>query len=176
MSGADEERDLADRTGAAPSRAPVELITRQLLARLAARAAHLARGRTNYNFHGYRDGYQRLLNVIQPGSYIQPHRHGDPQKSESFVVLQGEIAFFQFDAQGRVLMAQRLGPRREAVAVDLAPGVWHCFLALERDTAVFEGKNGPYDPSGDKEFAGWAPPEGDPAAAAYMAGLLARIE
>jgi cupin fold WbuC family metalloprotein len=176
MSGAAEERDLESRAGAAPSRAPVELVTRQLLARLAARAALLPRGRTNYNFRGYRDGYQRLLNVIQPGSYIQPHRHSDPEKSESFIVVQGEIAFFQFDAQGRVLMARRLGPRCDALAVDLAPGVWHCFLALERDTAVFEGKNGPYDPSGDKEFAGWAPPEGDPAAAAYMAALRARVE
>jgi hypothetical protein len=33
--------------------------------------------------------------------------------------------------------------------------------------AVFEGKNGLYDPATDKEFPARAPPEGDPAVASY---------
>ncbi|MBM3316774.1 MAG: WbuC family cupin fold metalloprotein [Candidatus Eisenbacteria bacterium] len=148
-------------------------VTRELLARLCERAARLPRGRTNHDFHDAGDGYQRLLNAAQPGSYIRPHRHRDPGKSESFVVLQGEIAFFRFDDDGGVLEARRLGPSRPALAVDLAPGVWHCFLALAPDTVVFEGKNGPYDPATDKEFPAWAPAEGDASAAAYMETLLA---
>ena len=152
-------------------RTPVEYITRDLLQRLCARAASAARARTNHNFHELDDTYQRMLNVVQPGSYVRPHRHHDPPKSESFIVLQGEIGFLRFTADGTVTEARRLGPAREAAGVDLQPDVWHAFLALAPDTVVFEGKNGPYDPATDKEFAPWAPEEGAAEAAAYLSKL-----
>jgi len=158
------------------ARNPVEFIELDALQALSARAAKQPRGRINRNYHAYPDGYQRLLNAVEPGSYIQPHRHRDPPKAESFVVLTGEIAFFAFDDGGGVSHARRLGPRLPARGVDLAPGVWHCFFALAPGTVVFEGKNGPYDPATDKEFAPWAPAEGDPAATAYMAQLLTRFD
>ncbi len=159
-------------TSDASGRQPVEYVTRALMTRLCRTARDAPRQRTNFNFHDLADGYQRMLNVVQPGSYIRPHRHCDPDKSESFTVLSGEIAFFSFDDEGRPRDARRIGPRQEALAVDLRPGVWHCFLALDPDTVVFEGKNGPYDPATDKAFAPWAPAEGDPAAEAYQAALL----
>ncbi len=156
-------------------RRPIEYVTRALLTELAARARQAPRGRTNHNFHQPHDGYQRLLNAVQPDSYIRPHRHRDPAKAESFVVLAGEIGFFWFDQDGRILDARRLGPQCAALAVDLQPGLWHSFLALTPDSVVFEGKNGPYDPATDKEFPEWAPPEGDPAAASYLQALRARL-
>jgi cupin fold WbuC family metalloprotein len=154
-------------------RLPVEYITTALCDRLCAQAARAPRGRTNHNFHEVADGYQRMLNVVQPGSYVRPHRHEAPAKSETFVVLRGEIAFFHFDEDGQVREVRRLGPHRAAVGVDLRPGVWHCFAALQPDTVVFEGKNGPYDPATDKSFAAWAPDEGEAAAERYFAELLA---
>jgi hypothetical protein len=33
---------------------------------------------------------------------------------------------------------------------------------------LFEVKPGPYEPLNDKDFATWAPAEGDPAAAAFV--------
>ena len=39
------------------------------------------------------------------------------------------------------------------------------------DTVIFEVKPGPYDAATDKEFAPWAPPEGDPRAHAYLIQL-----
>ena len=158
-----------------PRREPVEIITAGTIRDLARAAREHPRGRVNLNFHAPEDPYQRLLNAVQPGSYIRPHRHRAVAKSESFVVLAGEIGLFWFDDAGSVLGARRLGPEREARAVDLAPGVWHSFLALRPDTVVFEAKNGPYDPATDKEFAAWAPAEGDPAAGAYAARLLAAL-
>lgn len=142
---------------------------------LVVRAAAAPRLRTHHNFHALEDGYQRMLNVAQPGSYIAPHMHRDPAKSESFVVLRGEIAFFCFDDEGHVTLARRLGPARAAVGVDLIPGVWHTFLATAPGTVVFEGKNGPYDPATDKIFAPWAPTEGDAAVGAYMESLLEQV-
>jgi hypothetical protein len=53
---------------------------------------------------------------------------------------------------------------------------WHCILALTRDCVIFEGKNGPYDPATDKEFAAWAPAEGDAGATEYMRWLRALVE
>jgi len=155
-----------------PERAPVEFVTAAGLAALSRRARAVARGRTNQNFHAPADGYQRMLNAIQPSSYVRPHRHVTPGKSETFVVLSGEIGFFWFDDEGGLRGARRIGPDQETRAVDLEPGVWHCFLALAPDTVVFEGKNGPYDEATDKQFPAWAPPEGDPAAPEYAQGLL----
>jgi cupin fold WbuC family metalloprotein len=160
---------MAENSG---ERAPVEYVTGARLERLARAARQHARGRLNENFHAPADGYQRLLNAVQPGSYIRPHRHRDPGKSESFVVLTGEIAFFRFRDDGEVEEARRIGPGRDIRAVDLLPGVWHCFLALRPDTVVFEGKNGPYEAATDKEFPDWAPPEGDPRAPGYARELL----
>ena len=154
------------------TRAPVEFVTAERLTALSRRARGQARGRTNQNFHAPEDGYQRMLNAIQPGSYVRPHRHVAPGKSETFVVLTGEIGFFWFDDDGRLLGARRIGSDQETRAVDLQPGVWHCFLALAPDTVVFEGKNGPYDAATDKQFPAWAPPEGDPAAPDYARTLL----
>jgi cupin fold WbuC family metalloprotein len=151
-------------------------VTRDLLAGLCAEARRRPRGRINHNFHALEDTYQRLLNVLQPGSYVQPHRHRHPAKAESFVVLAGEIGFLAFDDRGTILAARRIGPGCETLAVDVPPGVWHCILATAADTVVFEGKHGPYDPRTDKEFAPWAPPEGDARASDYLASLQAALD
>jgi len=156
-------------------RTAVEYITASLLGDLCAEAMTNQRGRINHNFHALGDGYQRLLNVIQPNSYIQPHRHLSPPKSESFIVLKGKIAFFCFDANGSLTEARCLGPAEETIGVDIHPGIWHTFLAIGPDTVVFEGKNGPYNPATDKAFASWAPTEGSPEAEGYMRELLSQL-
>ena len=158
------------------NRDPVQFLTTEIMRELTVRATQSPRLRTHYNYHALDDGYQRMLNVAQPGSYIVPHVHRDPPKSESFVVLTGEITFVCFDDAGEVTLARRLGPARGAVGVDLTPGVWHTFLATKPDTVVFEGKNGPYDPATDKTLAPWAPAEGDPGVGAYMEKLLGQVE
>jgi len=65
--------------------------------------------------------------------------------------------------------------RGGVVGVDVAPGVWHTTTALTDTAICFEVKPGPYDAATDKEFAPWAPREGDPAAAAYLAGLVSAL-
>jgi hypothetical protein len=56
--------------------------------------------------------------------------------------------------------------------VDLLPGIYHSFIALEPDTVIYEVKTGPYTATSDKTFAPWAPAEGTAEAARYMAELL----
>ncbi len=124
---------------------------------------------------GNADSLQRMVNAIEPGSYVQPHRHHAPPKAESVVLLAGSIGFVAFHEDGTLnhdacILLHR---SRGAVALDCRESVWHSFFALEPDTVVFESKSGPFNPDTDKEFAPWAPPEGSPEAVAYLERLVA---
>jgi len=113
----------------------------------------------------------RMLNVIQPDSYVRPHRHLEPPKAEAWVVLRGALAFFTFEEDGRVRDCLSLEAGGEHFGVDLAPGIFHGLVALAPDTVLYEVKDGPYAPATDKSFASWAPAEGTPEAASYLGQL-----
>ncbi|HLL05348.1 MAG TPA: WbuC family cupin fold metalloprotein [Myxococcaceae bacterium] len=119
------------------------------------------------------DPLHRMLNIIQPDSYVRPHRHLDPPKAEAWVLLRGKLAFFTFEEDGRVKDCLTLEAGGEHFGVDLIPGVFHGLVALAPDTVIYEVKTGPYAPANDKTFAPWAPEEGSPEAAGYQARLLA---
>jgi cupin fold WbuC family metalloprotein len=114
----------------------------------------------------------RFLNVLIRGTYIAPHRHKDPAKAESFLVIEGELAFFTFEDSGEIASVHVLG--RDAIGVDVQPGVWHTAAVLTPHAVCFEVKPGPYSAANDKDFAAWAPREGDPGVAAYLGKLLSR--
>lgn len=59
----------------------------------------------------------------------------------------------------------------DVFGVDIEPGIFHTFLILQPDTVMYEVKPGPYSPIDDKDFATWAPREGDVAVAEYLAML-----
>ena len=111
---------------------------------------------------------QRLINFLQPGTYIRPHLHPLPHATESIVVLKGRIRFFTYNNSGIPDTDIVISSGPLAGVVDIEPGVWHSFLVLEEDTILFECKKGPYDAGSDKIFAGWAPPEGSGEAAGWL--------
>jgi len=153
---------------------PFRLITRELLDRVSAEAAASPRGRKNHNFHPTDEHpAHRLLNAIEPGSYVTPHRHLDPHKDESMLVLRGRLGLVTFDTAGQISSHTVLGPAGEALGVDIPHGTFHSVLGLEPGTVFFEAKAGPYLALTDAEKAPWAPAEGSPEAAAYYAGLRA---
>lgn len=155
--------------------AAVQLIDEALLDATLARALTAPRGRINHNFHpDMASNPHRFLNAWTRGSYAAPHRHLAVPKPESFIVLRGELALFIFDDHGAVTETHVLG-RNGNIGLDLAPGLWHTVTALTDTAVCFEVKAGPYDVATDKEFAPWAPREGDPAAAAYLAALLSAL-
>ena len=81
----------------------IQTLDRELCRRLIERARSSPRLRTNHNFHtAMEENPHRFLNVMVRGTYVTPHRHLDPPKAESFLVLEGEIAFFTFDDTGRI--------------------------------------------------------------------------
>jgi cupin fold WbuC family metalloprotein len=146
----------------------------ELIQRKACDARRSPRRREIHVFHeGDADPLQRMLNALQPGSYIRPHRHLDPPKSESVILLQGMLGFMSFAADGMpdeesfLVLEQERGVH----GCDIRPGIWHTIFALVPDTVVFEVKPGPYSPANDKDFAPWAPAEYSPQAAAYLAEI-----
>lgn len=140
------------------------------LARISLRAAAAPRGRANFNLHPeLADPVQRFLNAIEPGSYVRPHRHALAEgRWELFVILSGAVAVLVFDDEARVVERVELDLTGGALAVEIPPGVWHALVALKPGSVMFEFKPGPYSPLSDKDFAAWAPAEGDPAAAAWV--------
>ena len=110
----------------------------------------------------------RMLNFLQPESYIRPHNHSTSNKTESVIVIQGSIQFFTFFDDGTIDKKIVVGGTSKNFGVDIEPNVYHAFFALEEDTIVFETKPGPYDKETDKLFAEWAPAEGTDDALFYM--------
>jgi cupin fold WbuC family metalloprotein len=162
----------------------VQFLDRALIDATVERARRSPRRRINYNLHGGPgDNPHRFLNVFLRHSYVAPHRHIDPPKSETFLVLEGRMAALLFDDSGAVTGRYLLGPELPAadgpagfeyagIAIDVAPGVWHTVTAVSEVAVCFEIKPGPWIPATDKEFASWAPREGEPGVAKYLASLL----
>ena len=153
----------------------VQTLDAALFSELIKRAAQSPRRRINHNFHRTMDeNPHRFLNVMLRGTYVAPHRHADPRKSESFVILAGEVAFFTFDDAGSVLSATVLG--HDPVGIDIQPGVWHTMAVLSDHAICFEVKPGPYSEANDKDFAPWAPREGQPEVIEYAKWLLSHVD
>lgn len=118
------------------------------------------------------DKLHRMLNVIQPGSYIRPHSHKVANKCESVIVLRGGICFITFDEAGNVLSHTNIYANTDVFGVDLEANVIHAFFALEQDTVIFEVKPGPYVKELDKGFASWSPEENTPEALEFMNRMI----
>jgi cupin fold WbuC family metalloprotein len=154
----------------------IRYIDKALLDEVCAEAQASPRRRKNRNFHtdDTQPGH-RLLNAIQPGSYIQPHRHLDPTKGETMVVLRGMLGLVTFDDAGNIVETAKVSHGGTPMGIDIPHGTWHTVFALAPDTVFLEAKAGPYLPLTADEKSAWAPAEGDPAAAGYLARLVAAL-
>ncbi|WP_341867513.1 WbuC family cupin fold metalloprotein [Leptospira dzoumogneensis] len=144
------------------------LIDQELFDKLLPLASSSARGRTNHNFHELLEPYQRFLNVLTKDTYVQAHRHKNPPKPETFLVLKGKLGFLLFEEDGTVRDKHILSSDGPVYGIDILPGVYHTLVCLTETCICFEGKSGPYDPTTDKEFASWAPPENSEGKIQYL--------
>lgn len=144
-------------------------IDQELFDAVAVQAREAPRQRRNHNLHRESEAVQRFLNVLQPGTYVRPHRHLRARAGtgfECFLVLQGAVGLLVLDEAGALISRQRLeagGPLR---GIELAEGQFHTLVALTPDAVLFELKQGPYQPSADKDFLAMFPAEGTAAAEA----------
>jgi cupin fold WbuC family metalloprotein len=158
--------DPASVVGGRPLLQPID---QALFDRVAATARQSPRLRRNHNLHAEPDLVQRFLNVLQPGTYVRPHRHLRALPGagfECFVVLQGAIGLLLLEDSGTVLRRERLDAAGPLRGMELAEGQLHTLVALTPDAVMLEIKQGPYEPAADKEFLAAFPAEGTAAAAA----------
>jgi len=152
------------------------IINDELITAVTIKAKTSPRLRMNYNFHPQLDDpLQRMLNCLEPGTYIQPHKHENPDKCEAFILLKGKLMVIEFDNDGCVTSHALLEAGTGTYGAEIAPRVYHCIIALEPGSVVYEVKNGPYSPLDDKNFASWAPKEGKDGCQAYLERLLTQL-
>ena len=146
---------------------PLKRLTEELLNTLAEQSRHSPRQRQNYDFHEPSEKVQRFLNVLQPETYVRPHRHQRPldvNGFEFFLVLQGDVGIIIFDENAQILQTERISAIGATRAIEIPEGTYHTLVVLAADTVILELKEGPYNPSTDKEFLNNFPIEGTPAA------------
>lgn len=150
----------------------MKVITSELVAQVSSEARENKRLRKNFNFHPSDESRcQRLLNAIEPGSYIRPHRHLDPEKDEAFILMCGRLGIITFTDAGEVAKTALLSHADGILAADIPHGVYHTALSLESGTVFYETKAGPYRQLDDAEKAAWAPEDNDPQVQSFLQRL-----
>lgn len=154
----------------------MKVIDENMLNDLTGQAKSNPRLRKNYNLHPSDDFCcHRLLNAVEPESYIRPHRHLDQAKDESFVIVRGKLGVLIFDDNGTVVETTVLSAESRTVIADIPHGVFHTAVSLASGTIFFEAKAGPYRPLTEAEIAPWAPEDGTSRAESYLSELKARV-
>lgn len=134
--------------------------------RVAAAASPRKRAHLELHAGGADDPLQRFLVGILPGSYVRAHRHVEAHKLEVTACLAGACDVLFFDTRGAVV--ERHALRADGTGLSLLqipPGTWHSLSVPEGFAVLLEVKQGPYNAATDKDFAAWAPREGEPGAA-----------
>ncbi|MBW6489912.1 MAG: WbuC family cupin fold metalloprotein [Lentimicrobium sp.] len=151
-------------------------INNEIFDRLTAEARTSPRGRKNLNYHSQAsDPLQRLLNAMEPGTYVRPHKHEDPDKREVFIAFRGRICVIEFDETGNITDHVVLDWAAGKPAVEIAEKTYHTVISLKTGSVAYEIKDGPYDPDDDKHFAYWAPAEGSLESKPYLEALIQKL-
>jgi cupin fold WbuC family metalloprotein len=110
---------------------------------------------------------------MEPGSYLQPHRHLVHAKPELFVVLRGSVVVLLFSDAGGIAGSHALSPDGGTLGFEVPPGVWHTAVSLKGGSAFMEVKPGPYQAVATEDQAAWAPAEGASGAGSYLEKISA---
>ncbi len=147
----------------------VIVIDNKLLTALSETAQTSPRLRKNHNIHTQLDDpVQRLYNAMEPNTYVRPHRHQGDDRWEFFQIVSGSAAILTFEPEGKVLGKVVLSQSGPNLATEIPGNTWHTIVSLQPGTVLFEIKKGPYLPLTDKDFAAWAPAEGERSAEHFV--------
>ena len=150
----------------------MKVITDELVRHVSGEARMSPRLRMNHNIHPSDESRcHRLLNAIEPDSYIRPHRHLDPEKDEAFIILSGRLGIIHFTDDGSVAEVVELSRTNGNLAVDIPHGIYHTAVSLASGTVFYEAKAGPYLPLRDEEKAVWAPADNESSVLPYLKTL-----
>jgi cupin fold WbuC family metalloprotein len=149
-------------------------ISTELIDNVIDQARKSPRLRMNYNFHPeLGDPVQRLLNALEPWTYIRPHKH--TTKEESFVLLRGTILAVAFNDDGTIRDHAVLSQASGILGIEFEENCFHMLTSLETGSAVFEIKEGPFVPHTEGSSAPWAPKEGSPEAKGFLIKVFGEL-
>jgi len=149
-------------------------ITTQLIDSVIEKARTSPRMRMNYNFHPeLSDPVQRLLNALEPWTYIRPHKH--TTKEESFVLLRGKALAVSFNDDGSIRDHAILSHESGVLGIEFEENTFHMLTALETGTVVYEIKEGPFVPHTEGSSAPWSPQEGTPGARDFLTKVFGEL-
>ena len=159
----------------------LDILTGENLKDLAKRALKSTRRRQHLNVHrSYDEKCQILFNVIEPDSYIRPHRHLVDSKLETLIAFYGEFYFVNFDEVGKIKKKIYLSSRYRncsgtGIGLRIYPNEWHTVYSISSGATLLEVKAGPFDPNIAKEYASWAPEENGKLSKLYLKELKERV-
>lgn len=121
-----------------------------------------SRRRHRYCFHQNPNvDLHDIIICYDSGSYIPPNKH--TAKSESLLLLEGELEFFLFNDNGQVYDYRRLSAANSAYPfyIRVPPNTWHGLRAIGKQPCIIkETIAGPYDHK-SLLWAPFAPSEND---------------
>lgn len=142
-------------------------ITGELLDQVTEKAKASPRLRMNHNFHAeLNDPVQRLLNALEPWTYIRPHKHG--HKEESFALLRGKVLAVTFNEDGSIKDHCILDSSKGPFGIEFEENTYHMLTSLQSGSVVYEIKEGPFVPHSADNSAPWAPVEGSADVKAFL--------
>ncbi len=121
------------------------------------------------------DHLQSIYVAMQPGTYIQPHKHESPDKREIFIAFKGRFLFLEFDEKGEITDHFVLDPKTNTHSAEINSKIYHSLICLKPDSVGLDLKTGPFHPINDKDFAEWAPKEGDERCEEYLNDILNKL-
>lgn len=103
--------------------------------------------------------HEMLIGFTQ-NSYMPPHRH-PKEKSESYLVLEGNMDVYIFDDNGLPIKRYSLSPQTTGndFLFRLNGNVWHMPVCTSTVVVYLETYSGPFKKNVDVEFPSWAPLE-----------------
>ncbi len=119
----------------------IQLLNGGLLSALHEEAQINERLSQNYDLRTTpKDGSQRMLNVLQPGTKVAVHRREElPNFDAGGPIHDGETA--ADESQFKEVARLRICPREGQFVIQIPKGAWHSIEVLEA-SAIFEAKDG----------------------------------
>lgn len=149
-------------------------LTRQEIEKLVRIAKGNSRNRVRLCVHRTKDEPLHQMLIVHPRhAYVRPHMH--IEKSESIVVLDGNVDYIIFDEVGNIKERLEMGPYNSGRPFfqSAGPGIVHTLLIHSEWLVFLEITEGPFVKEGTK-YAEWSPLETDYDGAADFVRSLSR--
>ncbi len=98
--------------------------------------------------------FHNMVVLERKGKYYRPHKHED--KGESFQMIEGSMAVFTFDENGKIIDSCVLQPDKNFL-YKVGNNMFHTIMPLSDIIIYHESKPGPFKIDKDSIYPSWAP-------------------